>query len=101
VALLINTTLTNLELGIPYHESEAAVLVAPVFLALGMNKALKNLKIVHYPPSAVPVYLAVRDGLEKNSTLEMLDICTLLKNFPAPFYPNFYLFFASVRPSNV
>jgi hypothetical protein len=74
-ALLVNTTLTNLGLEIPDDESQAA-LVAPIFLALGMNKALKNLTIYQYPSSAGPVYLAIRDGLEKNSVLEMLHIRT-------------------------
>jgi hypothetical protein len=40
------------------------------------NKALKKLEMHDYLTSAVPVYLALRDGLEKNSTLEMLPICT-------------------------
>jgi hypothetical protein len=74
-ALLMNTTLTNLELDILNDKAEAA-LMAPVFLALGMNKALKNLTIDHLSRSAGPVYLAMRDGLEKNSTLEMLHIST-------------------------
>jgi hypothetical protein len=73
VVLLINTTLTNLELNIPDDDYHAALL-APVFLALGMNKALKKLKIWHNSSSAVPIYLAIRDGLEKNSTLEMLNV---------------------------
>jgi hypothetical protein len=75
VVLLINTTLTNLEVHIPDDESQAALL-APVFLALGMNKALKKLKIEGYSSSIAPEYLAIRDGLEKNSTLEMLHIRT-------------------------
>jgi hypothetical protein len=75
VALLINTTLTDVELNIPDDESRAALLV-PVFLALGMNKALKKLKIWHNASSAIPVYLAIRDGLVKNSTLEMLHVRT-------------------------
>jgi hypothetical protein len=52
-------------------------LLVPVFLAVGMNKALKILKIHHYPDylsNCAPVYLAIRDGLEKNSTLEVLHI---------------------------
>jgi hypothetical protein len=74
VVLLINTTLTNLMLQISEDEYQAVFLV-PVFLALGMNKALKKLKIQHWSSSAVPtVCLALRDGLEKNSTLEMLHI---------------------------
>jgi hypothetical protein len=75
VALLMNTTLTNLELDIPRDDSHAALLT-PVSLALGMNKALKKLKIYHSSSSAAPVYLAIRDGLEKNLTLEKLHIYT-------------------------
>jgi hypothetical protein len=75
-ALLINTTLTDLELEIPDDEAEAA-LMTPVFLALGMNKGLKKLTINEYSSSVDvdgQVYLALRDGLEKNSTVEMLHI---------------------------
>jgi hypothetical protein len=70
-ALLVNTTLTNLALDIPHDH-----LLAPVFLALGMNKALKKLTMHDYFSSrGVPLYTAsLRDGLEKNSTLEMLHI---------------------------
>jgi hypothetical protein len=75
VVLLVNTTLTNLELNILDDESQVALL-APVFLALGMNKAIKSLTMRHYSSSDGPLHLAIRDGLEKNSTLEMLDICT-------------------------
>jgi hypothetical protein len=71
-------TLTSLELRIPDDDDPQAALLIPVFLALGMNKALKKLKILlSHASSASPlhlVYLAIRDGLEKNSTLEMLDI---------------------------
>jgi hypothetical protein len=41
-----------------------------------MNKALKKLTMYHFSWSAGPLYLAIRDGLEKNSTLETLHICT-------------------------
>jgi hypothetical protein len=49
-ALLINTTLTNLELDVLDDEAEAA-LMAPVFPALGMNKALKKLTLNQYSSS--------------------------------------------------
>jgi hypothetical protein len=76
VTLLINTTVATLELTIPDDEAEAA-LMAPVLLALGMNKALKNLTMDTVFSGAGPVlYNAIRDGLEKNSTLEMLHIFT-------------------------
>jgi hypothetical protein len=41
-----------------------------------MNKALKKLTMNQHPLRDVPIYLALRDGLEKNLTLEMLHIRT-------------------------
>jgi hypothetical protein len=75
VVLLLNTTHTNLELSVPDNESQAAFLV-PVFLALGMNKVLKKLEISQFSPGVVPLHLAMRDGLKKNSALEILQIFT-------------------------
>jgi hypothetical protein len=96
VTLLINTTLATLELDIPRDEAEAA-LMAPVFLALGMNKTLKSLLCrVLAPP-----YGMGSKRTRHSRCYTYVPPPPVLKNFRSLYYPHSYLFFASVRPSNL
>jgi hypothetical protein len=72
-ALLVNNTLTDLELQVPQDMPHYAWL-SPVFQALGMNKGLKNLTMGELGLADDSLLLALRDGLEHNSTLEVLSM---------------------------
>jgi Ran GTPase-activating protein (RanGAP) involved in mRNA processing and transport len=72
-SLLSNLTLQELTIVNTGRIKPSGVTVSPLFLALGMNTALKSLSVTGFT-FAGELCSALQDGLGKNSTLERLEL---------------------------
>jgi hypothetical protein len=65
--------------------------VAPIFLALGMNKAIKKLTLIHFSSVFLIKYVLPYGMGSKNRTLEISFALRLrsAEVFPSPYYQHF------------
>jgi hypothetical protein len=73
-SLLSNSTLQELKIIYPGAHDPNSVCVSPLLLALGMNKTLRKLRASGLSFMFESVIPASREGLGKNSTLEILEL---------------------------
>jgi hypothetical protein len=69
-SLAVNTTLTTLVVRLSSNDS--SVLLTPVFHAMAVNDGIKSLVVDKFKLSDETVSVAIRYGMERNSTLEEL-----------------------------
>jgi hypothetical protein len=74
VSLLSNTTLQDLVISYPGASYPNSICVSSLLSALGMNKTLRKVHASGFSSVGGSVIPAVREGLEKNSTLEILEL---------------------------
>jgi hypothetical protein len=73
-SLLSNSTLQELSIRYPGAGNPTSVCVSPLLLALGMNKTLRKLGASGLSSMFESVIPALREGLGKNTTLEILEL---------------------------
>jgi hypothetical protein len=73
-SLLSNSTLQELSIRYPGATDPISVCVSPLLMALGTNKTLRQLRLSGLSFMGGSVIPALRHGLGKNSTLEILEL---------------------------
>jgi hypothetical protein len=73
-SMLSNATLQYLLISYPGGSHPNSICVSSLLSALGMNKTLRKVHVSGFSSVGGSAILAVREGLEKNSTLETLEL---------------------------